>query len=142
METQNNKGDIAKAQAQQYAEVQKKHGTGEMTLENMIETMFIVKNLDDLFLANQSCLQSLKQNPFNPKLLERRDKVQHDIAALQPLVAAMGVRFARHIEKKYGMRFKFINGGVSEEGGKTDLEKTIEDAVDKHSGKSIILPST
>jgi hypothetical protein len=138
---ENKQAEAAKAQAKQYAEVQKNYGSGDMTLENMIETMFIVKNLDDLFLAYQSCLQSLKQNPFNPKLLERRDKVQHDITALQPLVAAMGVRFARHIEKKYGMRFKFINGGASEDGGKSDLEKNIESAVEQHGGKkAIILP--
>ncbi len=136
---ENNKANDATAQAQRFAEVQKQHGTGEMTVENMVETMFIVKNLDDLFLANQSCLQSLKGNPFSPTLLERRNKVQHDIAALQPLVAAMGVRFARHIEKKYGMHFKFINGGVSEEGGKSDFEKAIDSAVEKHGGKPAIV---
>lgn len=115
-------------QADQYTKVQQQHGAGEMNVENMVETLFIVKNLDDLFLAEQSVQNSLKRTPFNPHLLGRRDKIHHDIAALQPLVAAMGVRFARHIEKKYGMNFQFITGGPQVEGQPTDFEKAIAQA--------------
>lgn len=131
----------AKKQADRYEDINKKHGAGEMTLENMIETMFITKQLDDLFLAMQSTLASLKKNQFNPMLLQRRDKITHDIESIQPLIAAMGMRFARHIERKYELKFKFLNGGVSDAPGEmSDFEKSIDETANK--GKGLILPGS
>jgi hypothetical protein len=140
METTESKTDQQK-QAERYKEIGAKHGSGEMTLENMIESIFITKNLDDLFLAQQSVMSSLKGNPFNPMLLERKGKILHDIATLQPLVAAMGMRFARHIERKYEVRFKFLNGGVSDPTteGKSEFEKAIDKAADGNKTPSIVL---
>ncbi len=73
-------------------------------------------------------------------LLERRNNIEHDIASIQPLIAAMGMRFARHIERKYELKFKFLNGGISDVAGeKSNFEKAIEETA---KGKGIILPGT
>lgn len=139
MEQEKTKQQIA---AERHVEMKKKFGSGEMTLENMIETMFIVKNLDDLFLAEQAVLQQLKTNRFQPVFLERRDKIQHDIAVLQPLVGAMGMRFARHIEKKYALQFRFLNGGVSDNAGQSEFDKTMTATAEgKKETPSIVLTS-
>ena len=91
-------------------EVKKELGEQDETLTLFLQATWCQKQLDDLLLMNQSVMQSLKQSPFNPKFLEKRDKIHHDINLLQPIVFSTGVAAAAKIEKQFGVQFCLLSG--------------------------------
>lgn len=101
----------------------------EETLVLFLRATWCQKQLDDLLLMNQGVLQQLKQSPFNPKFLEKRDKIHHDINALQPIVLETGIACGVHIEEKFGVQFCLLTGRNRPVPGK-----------EAPAAKSIILP--
>lgn len=75
-----------------------------------LQATWTQKQLDDLLLMNQSIMQSLKKEPFNPSFLDRRDKIHHDINKIQPIVMAAGLACAAIIEGKFGVSFCLLSG--------------------------------
>lgn len=76
------------------------------------------KQLDDLHLVNQSVQMSLKRSPFDKKAIDMRNRVHHDIAAIQPIVLETGLKAAAIIEKDFGVKFQLLS--VRERGQKQE----------------------
>lgn len=76
---------------------------GNISLEDYLDAIWIQKQFDDLLVLHANIMNGLKKNPFQPKWLKQRDAIAHDIYALQPALAKVGVKVAKHIEKKYGL---------------------------------------
>lgn len=82
-----------------------------LTTDEMIELIWIQKTFDDCCAMLGSINSQMKgANRFNPTLLKERDKLNHDIARLQPILVQQGIRMAKRVEQKYDVDFSILAG--------------------------------
>jgi|SRR5688572_10212733 len=81
----------------------------EVTLMDIVECAWMQKQFDDMLCAHADVKNSMKgRDQFNPKYIDRRDKLAHDLNVLQPVLRDLGIKIAKHIEKKYNIEFMII----------------------------------
>lgn len=91
---------------------------------NILESLFVSRLYNDLMAVEQSYKVGLKKKPGDLNLLGGLRRVQHDINMLTPIVQGTGLTAVQHLEKKYGIEFKFIKNQPPEKDGNGQMKIT------------------